>query len=98
MNEKLTRVEVEHVAHLARIALSEEEIEKYQVDLKKLMNEIDKIKLVEGYDKNMMFSPVCDSAFLRSDEKGEMLTSKEALANVPKKNGNFIEVPVMINE
>ena len=22
----------------------------------------------------------------------------EALANVPKKNGNFIEVPVMINE
>ena len=36
--EKLTREEVLHVAELARIKLSEEEIEKYQVELKKLLN------------------------------------------------------------
>ena len=29
---------------------------------------------------------------------GEMLSAKEALANTPKKNGNFVEVPVMIND
>ena len=41
--EKLTREEVLHVAELARIKLSEEEIEKYQVELKKLLNDVEKI-------------------------------------------------------
>ena len=41
--EKLTREEVKHVAHLARIGVSEEEIEKYQIDLAKMIDEIDKI-------------------------------------------------------
>ena len=36
MEEKLSREEVLHVANLARIKLTEEEIEKYQVELKKL--------------------------------------------------------------
>ena len=33
---KLSREEVEHVAHLARISLEENEIEKYQIDGKQL--------------------------------------------------------------
>ena len=37
MEEKLSREEVLHVANLARIKLTEEEIEKYQVQLKKLL-------------------------------------------------------------
>ena len=45
--DKLTKEEVLHVADLARIELSEEEIEKYQVQLKQLMNDIDKIKEVK---------------------------------------------------
>ena len=45
-----------------------------------------------------MFTPVNESAPLREDEVGEMLDAKEVLKNVPKKNGNFVEVPVMIHE
>ena len=47
MSDKLTREEVLHVARLARIGLTEEEIEKYQVQLKKLLDEVEKIKDVE---------------------------------------------------
>ena len=43
MEEKLTREEVLHVAHLARIGLTEEEIKKFQVQLKTLLNEVEKI-------------------------------------------------------
>ena len=35
---------------------------------------------------------------LREDVVGDMLSAKEATINAPKKNGSFIEVPVMINE
>ena len=96
--DKLSREEVLHVAHLARISLTEEEIEKFRVQLKVLMDDIDKIKEVKDYDDEMMFTPIEENARLREDIVGDMLTAKEATINAPKKNGSFIEVPVMINE
>ena len=96
--DKLSREEVLHVAHLARISLTEEEIEKFRGELKVLMDDIDKIKDVKDYDDEMMYTPIDDNARLREDVVGDMLSAKEATINAPKKNGSFIEVPVMINE
>ena len=62
------------------------------------MNDIDKIKEVKDYDDEEMYTPVDTNARLREDVVGEMLNAKDAIANAPCKNGNFIEVPVMINE
>ena len=96
--EKLSREQVLHVAHLARINLEEEEIERYQEDLGKLFEDIDKIKDIKGYDDDLMISPVEYNTELRSDEEGKMLDYKKALENAPHKTGNFVEVPVMLNE
>lgn len=95
--EKLTREEVLHVAELARIKLSEEEIEKYQVELKKLLNDVEKINEVKGYDDEILISCWEENAKLRKDEKGEMLNPKEVLENVPRHSGNYIAVPVVIS-
>ena len=51
--EKLSREEVLHVANLARINLDEEEIERFRVQLKKLIDDIDKIKEVPGMLENV---------------------------------------------
>ena len=48
----LTKEEVLHVLNLARLEASEEEIEKYQVELKKMIDEIDKIKELDDLSKN----------------------------------------------
>lgn len=96
--DKLSREQVEHVAHLARINLEEEDIEKYRVQLKKLIDDIDKIKDIKNYDEELLITPVTHNSELRSDEIGNMLDYKEAMKNVPNSNGNFVEVPVMINE
>ena len=47
MEDKLSREEVLHVAHLARIEIDEEELAMYQVKLKQLLNEIEKINEVK---------------------------------------------------
>ena len=96
--EKLSREEVLHIAYLARINLEEKEIEKFQVELKKLMNDIDKIKDVKGYDNEIMISPVEYNTELRDDSEGKMLDYKDVMKNVPHSTGNFVEVPVMLNE
>ena len=95
--EKLTREEVLHVAELARIKLSEEEIEKYQVELKKLLNDVEKINEVKGYDDEILISCWEENTKLRKDEKGEMLNPKEVLENVPRHSGNYIAVPGVIS-
>ena len=95
--EKLTREAVLHVAELARIKLSEEEIEKYQVELKKLLNDVEKINEVKGYDDEILISCWEENTKLRKDEKGEMLNPKEVLENVPRHSGNYIAVPVVIS-
>ena len=96
--DKLSREEVLHVAHLARISLTEEEIEKFRGGIKVLMDDIDKIKDVKDFDDEMMYTPIEENTRLREDVGGDMLSAKEATINAPKKNGSFIEVPVMINE
>ena len=96
--DKLSREEVEHVAYLARIELTPEEIEKFRVQLKTLMDEIDKIKDIKDYDDDMMFTPVNHDCELREDKEGDMLDYKTALKNAPRTSGNFVEVPVMIGE
>ncbi len=98
MEEKLTREEVLHVANLARIKLSEEEIEKYQVELKKLLNDVEKINEVEGYDDDILIACWDRNTELREDTEGEMLDPKQVVENAPHHTGNYIEVPVVIGE
>ena len=94
----LTKEEVLHVAKLARISLSEEEIEKYQVQLKKLLKDVEKVNEVEGYDDDILIACWENNTELRKDEKGEMLNPKEVVENAPRHSGNYIEVPVVIKE
>ncbi len=95
--DKLSKEEVLHVAKLARIRLNEEEIEKYQVELKKLLNDVEKINDVKGYDDEMLIATWEENTKLREDKPGEMLNPKEVLENAPHHSGNYISVPVVIN-
>ena len=94
--DMLSKEEVLHVAHLARIEITPEELEKYQKDLKVLFDEIDKIKDLDDFDDDKMISP-WENDFDINRESASV-DNDNLLLNVPKKKGNFIEVPVMVNE
>jgi len=96
--DKLTREEVMHVAHLARISVSEDEIDKYAVDLKKLLDEVDKIKNIETDNDDLLVTPVEYESVLRSDSDTSSVSFNDVKENVPAVAGNFVEVPVMVNE
>ena len=96
--DKLTKEEVLHVADLARIELDEKEIEKYQVELKQLLDDVDKIKDVKGYDDERMIAPWNNNTKLREDTEGTMLDSDKVLNNAPHHRGNYISVPTVISD
>lgn len=95
---KLTKEEVLHVAHLARIAISDEEIEKYSDDLGRLFDEVKKINDVKEADDELLITPINHVAHLREDENKNSIKFDDAKRNIPRVDGNFVEVPVMINE
>lgn len=96
--EKLSREEVLHVAELARIEITEKEIEKYQVELKKLLDDVEKINDVKGFDEEIMIAPWNHNTTLREDKSEKMLEPKKVLENAPRHSGNYIQVPVVIGE
>lgn len=95
---KLSREEVLHVAHLARIKVTDEEIEKYQIDLKKLLDDVDKINDIEVETDELLVTPTTQEASLRNDQETRSIDFDEVKKNVPAVTGNFVEVPVMVNE
>lgn len=98
MNDKLSREEVLHVAELAKIKVTEEEIEKFQVELKKILNDVEKINDVKGYDDDILIAPWSRKTTLREDKEEEMLQPKVVIETAPLHSGNYIEVPVVISE
>ena len=97
MSNKLTKEEVLHVAELARIYLTEEEIKKYQVELKQILDDVEKINDVKGYDDDILIACWEENTTLRKDEEKEMLNPKEVLENAPNHSGNYISVPIVVS-
>ena len=98
MKEKLTKEEVMHVADLARIALTEEEIKKFQVELKKLLDDVEKIGEIEGYDDDILIAPWEEETTLREDTPSDMLDPKKVVENAPNHTGNYISVPLVVGD
>ena len=93
--DKLTKEEVQHVLNLARLKASDEEIEKYRIDLKKMITEIDKIKELNDFDEDLLIAPWENTTSLRENDTLEIEKS-DILKNVPSKKGNFISVDVEV--
>ena len=93
--DKLTREEVMHVLDLARLSATDEEIEKYQVELKKMIDEIDKIKEFNDFDEDLLIAPWSNDSSLRDNDTID-IEKNDILANVPNKKGNFISLDVEV--
>jgi aspartyl-tRNA(Asn)/glutamyl-tRNA(Gln) amidotransferase subunit C len=94
--EELTKEEVLHVAHLARIEVDEKDIEKYGHQLKQIMDEINKINEVKLGETDTLITPIEIHNVYRNDEPtNESIDIKK---NAPKTNGNYIEIERFINE
>ena len=96
--DKLTKEEVMHVAHLARISIDDDEIDKYAKELKLLLDDVEKIKNIDTDTKELLVTPVSHKSILREDTDTSSVEFNDIKKNVPAVTGNFVEVPVMVNE
>lgn len=87
---KLSKNQVKHVAKLANLPISDEELEKYSQQLSKILDYIDLLNKVDTKNLEPLFNVTGLENILREDEISEGLTQEEALQNASSsKDGYF---------
>jgi aspartyl-tRNA(Asn)/glutamyl-tRNA(Gln) amidotransferase subunit C len=92
----LSRADVEHVAHLARLGLADEELARLEGELNHIL---DQYAVLAGLptDEIPPTAQVIElENILRDDVAGPSLAVDEALANAPLREGDLVVVPPVI--
>jgi len=93
---KLTPQEVEHVARLARLALTPEEIQRYTADLSAILDYARQLQQVDTDHIPPTASVLPLRNVMRPDVARPGLEPEEALANAPEQEKGYFKVHAVL--
>lgn len=93
---RLTPEEVEHVALLGRLKLTEEERTRFTTQLNSILGYFEQLQQIDTEGVPAMSHAVAITNVLRADEPRPSLTPEEALQNAPDREGDYFRVPRVI--
>ena len=95
---EISAEQVAHLANLARIALTEEEIEHLTAELGQIMQAVEKVSEVATPDVPPTSHPIPMQNVFRDDVVGETLTREQALSGAPETDGSRFVVSAILGE
>jgi aspartyl-tRNA(Asn)/glutamyl-tRNA(Gln) amidotransferase subunit C len=98
MSSPLTRQEVEHVAKLARLSLSDEEIETFTEQLGAVLEYAQEMNALDITDLHPTAHPLNLENVMREDEYRDVLSRDEVLAEAPEAVDDRFGVPRILGE
>jgi aspartyl-tRNA(Asn)/glutamyl-tRNA(Gln) amidotransferase subunit C len=94
----LTRDDVAHVAHLARLGLTEDELGRLEGQLNHILDQYTKLAELDTDEIPPTAQTIELENILRDDVVRPSFSPADALANAPAREGDFIVVPAIIGE
>jgi aspartyl-tRNA(Asn)/glutamyl-tRNA(Gln) amidotransferase subunit C len=94
----LSRADVEHVAHLARLGLTGEELGRLEGQLNHILDQYAILATVPTDHIAPTAQTIELENILRDDVAGPSLDVEDVLANAPAREGDFVVVPAILNE
>lgn len=95
---KISKKEVEHIAKLARIDLSEKEKVKFEKELSSILEFVSELQKVDTKDVKPLSQVTALENVLREDEIKNQPNRDELLKNVPSQQDGFIKVKKVFEE
>lgn len=92
----IERKTVEHVAKLARLRLSPEELAVHEKQLGAILDYVAKLERLDVQGLEPLVHPAESANVFRDDVPRPSLTKAEALANAPERNDDFFIVPKVV--
>lgn len=98
MSHEISREEISHIARLAKLRFTEEELGDFSAQFNRIIAYVEKLNEVDTEGVEPMARLQEEATSLRLDEPGPMLDVAEALKNAPKKTEGFFNVPKVIGD
>ncbi|TMK23372.1 MAG: Asp-tRNA(Asn)/Glu-tRNA(Gln) amidotransferase subunit GatC [Actinobacteria bacterium] len=95
---KLSREEVMHVARLARLAMTDEEVDRFGAQLSAILDHAARVSEVAADDVPPTSHALPLSNVFREDVVGECLSQEKALSTAPETEDGRFKVPRIIEE
>ena len=94
----ISRTDVEHVARLARLGLTDDEIDLMQGQLNRILEAIGQLASVDTSAVGPTAQVIALENVMRDDEPRPPMDREAALANAPLREGSHLRVPVVLEE
>jgi len=93
---KLTDEQVKHIARLARLAMSQAEVERFKVQLSHILENFDVLQQVDTTDVLPATQSSASRNVFREDNAAESYPQQEILANAPNQEENCFKVRAIL--
>ena len=94
----VTKKDVEHIAKLARLKVTEEEVDHYTGQLNQILEYVEKLNELDTENVEPLSHPVENTNVFREDKLKDSIKTEEALKNAPDKDDQHFKVPKVINQ
>ena len=95
---RITRQDVEHVAKLARLEITETEKETFAQQLSDILTYVEKLNTLKTEGVEPTATVLGQTNVFREDKARPSLPVEKALANAPERTDGFFVVPKIIGE
>ena len=92
----ISREQVEHVARLARLGLTEEETDRLQQQLSQILGHMQMIDQLDTSAIPPTAQVIPVSTVMRDDEARPSIPVEDVLRNAPSREGDFFKVPPVL--
>lgn len=94
----LSRQDVAKVGRLARLALTETELERMTGELSKIVGLVSLLGELDTSEVEPLAHPLDTRNVFRDDQPAPSLTTEQALASAPRHDGSCFLVPAVLGE
>ena len=92
----LTPEQVRHIARLARVGLTDDEVARFQSQLSEILDYFERLNEVDSANVPPTAHTLDMRNVMRDDEPRESLDKEEVLANAPQREDDFFRVRVVL--
>ena len=95
---KLSREEVLHISRLARVAVSDADVEKMMEQLSNILENFEILREVDTEGVPPTAQSIALQNVMRDDEIARSLPPDDVLANAPRQEGEFFRVHAVLED
>jgi aspartyl-tRNA(Asn)/glutamyl-tRNA(Gln) amidotransferase subunit C len=93
---KLSREEVLHIARLARVGLTDKDVDRLREQLSNILEHFEALKQVDTTDIPPTAQSIPLQNVTKDDKVKPSLPQEQTLANAPRKDGEFFRVKAVL--